>query len=167
MEKASTGWRDTGKRRSEIAASAACVINAGHVARLRGIKVQQTSVEVPENYTALITIEIRTDAETHRVSGTVFTDRLPRIVDVDGFSLEVVPRGHMIYFSNNDKPGVIGNIGTVLGQSSVNIAGMQLGRDQEGGRALALLLVDNAVGTEVIQRLQKIDNILTAKAIKV
>jgi len=143
------------------------LINAGYVARLRGIKVQQTSVEVPENYTALITIEIRTDAETHRVSGTVFTDRLPRIVDVDGFSLEVVPRGHMIYFSNNDKPGVIGNIGTVLGQSSVNIAGMQLGRDQEGGRALALLLVDNAVGTEVIQRLQKIDNILTAKAIKV
>jgi len=73
----------------------------------------------------------------------------------------------MIYFSNNDKPGVIGNIGTVLGQSNVNIAGMQLGRDQEGGRALALLLVDNAVGADVLQRLQKIDNILTAKAIKV
>jgi D-3-phosphoglycerate dehydrogenase len=143
------------------------LINAGYVARLRGIKVQQTSVEVPENYTNLITIEIRTDAEMHRVSGTVFTDRLPRIVNVDGFSLEVIPRGHMIYFSNNDKPGVIGNIGTILGQSSVNIAGMQLGRDQEGGRALALLLVDDAVGGDVLQRLLKIDNILTAKAIKV
>jgi D-3-phosphoglycerate dehydrogenase len=97
----------------------------------------------------------------------VFTDRLPRIVNVDGFSVEVIPRGHMIYFSNNDKPGVIGNIGTVLGQSNVNIAGMQLGRDQEGGRALALLLVDNAVSSDVVQRLLKIDNILTAKAIKV
>src|SRR5678815_2412929 len=105
------------------------LINAGHVARLRGIKVQHTSVEVPENYTNLITIEIRTDVETHRVSGTVFTDRVPRIVDVDGFSLEVVPRGHMIYFSNNDKPGVIGNIGTVLGQSSVNIAAKLHTRD--------------------------------------
>lgn len=143
------------------------LINAGHVARLRGIKVQQTSVDVPENYTNLITIEIRTDVESHRVSGTVFTDRMPRIVNVDGFSLEVIPRGHMIYFSNNDKPGVIGNIGTVLGQSSVNIAGMQLGRDQEGGRALALLLVDNAVGNDVIQRLLKIENILTAKTIRV
>jgi D-3-phosphoglycerate dehydrogenase len=122
---------------------------------------------VPENYTSLITMEIRTDVETHRVSGTVFTDRLPRIVNVDGFSVEVIPRGHMIYFSNNDKPGVIGNIGTVLGQSNVNIAGMQLGRDQEGGRALALLLVDNAVSSDVVQRLLKIDNILTAKAIKV
>jgi D-3-phosphoglycerate dehydrogenase / 2-oxoglutarate reductase len=143
------------------------LINAGHVARLRGIKVQQTSVDVPENYTNLITIEIRTDVDSHRVSGTVFTDRMPRIVNVDGFSLEVIPRGHMIYFSNNDKPGVIGNIGSILGQSNVNIAGMQLGRDQEGGRALALLLVDNAVGGDVIQRLLKLENILTAKAIRV
>src|SRR5262245_49137892 len=143
------------------------LINAGHVARLRGVKVQETRVEVPENYTNLITMEIRTDVETHRVSGTVFTDRMPRIVNVDGFSLEVIPRGNMIYFSNNDKPGVIGNIGTVLGQSDVNIAGMQLGRDEEGGRALALLLVDNAVPGEVIQRLLKIENILTAKAVKV
>jgi D-3-phosphoglycerate dehydrogenase / 2-oxoglutarate reductase len=143
------------------------LINAGHVARLRGIKVQETRVEVPENYTNLITMEIRTDAETHKVSGTVFTDRMPRIVNVDGFSLEVIPRGNMIYFSNNDKPGVIGNIGTVLGQSNVNIAGMQLGRDEEGGRALALLLVDSAVGGDVIQRLLELENILTAKAIKV
>jgi D-3-phosphoglycerate dehydrogenase len=143
------------------------LINAGHVARLRGIKVQETRVEIPENYTNLITIEIRTDVETHRVSGTVFTDRMPRIVNVDGFSLEVIPRGHMVYFSNNDKPGVIGNIGTVMGQSSVNIAGMQLGRDEEGGRALALLLVDNPVSPEVIQRLLKLENVLTAKALKV
>jgi len=143
------------------------LINAGHVARLRGIKVQETRVEVPENYTNLITIEIRTDIETHRVSGTVFTDRMPRVVNVDGFSLEVIPRGHMIYFSNNDKPGVIGNIGTVLGQCNVNIAGMQLGRDEEGGRALALLLVDQAANGDVLQRLLKIENILTARAVKV
>jgi len=143
------------------------LVNAGHVARLRGIKVQETRVEVPENYTNLITMELRTDTDTHRVSGTVFTDRMPRIVDVDGFSLEVIPRGHMIYFSNNDKPGVIGNIGSVLGQAHVNIAGMQLGRDREGGRALALLLVDDAVSPEVIQKLLQIENILTAKAIKV
>jgi D-3-phosphoglycerate dehydrogenase len=73
----------------------------------------------------------------------------------------------MIYFSNNDKPGVIGNIGTILGQCNVNIAGMQLGRIQEGGRALALLLVDNAVGNDVIERLLKIEHILTARAVRV
>jgi D-3-phosphoglycerate dehydrogenase len=143
------------------------LINATHVARLRGIKVQQTRVEVPENYTNLITIELRTDVETHRVSGTVFTDKLPRIVNIDGMFVDAVPRGNMIYSSNNDKPGVIGNIGSVLGQCNVNIAGMQLGRDQEGGRALALLLVDHEVGSDVIERLLKVENILTAKAVRV
>ena len=143
------------------------LVNATYVARLRGIRVEETRVPVPENFTNLITIELKTSAETHRVSGTVFTDRMPRIVNVDGFALEVIPRGHMVYFTNNDTPGVIGNIGTVLGQSKVNIAGMQLGREKEGGRALALLLVDGPVGGDVISSLLSIENILTAKAIKV
>jgi D-3-phosphoglycerate dehydrogenase len=143
------------------------LVNATYVARLRGIKVEEVRAPVPENFTNLITIELRTSAASHRVSGTVFTDRMPRIVNVDGFALEVIPRGHMIYFTNNDKPGVIGNIGTVLGQSAVNIAGMQLGREREGGRALALLLVDNPVEEAVIDRLLGLDNILTAKAIEV
>src|SRR5262245_58936344 len=121
------------------------LVNAMHVAQLRGIGVLETRVPAPENFTNLITIELKTESDSHRISGTVFTDKLPRIVDVDGFELEVAPRGHMIYFTNDDKPGVIGNIGTVLGRCNVNIAGMQLGREREGGRALALLLVDNAV----------------------
>jgi D-3-phosphoglycerate dehydrogenase len=143
------------------------LINAAHVARLRGIKVQQTRVEAPENYTNLMTIELRTDVETHRVSGTVFTDKLPRIVKIDGLSVDAVPHGNMIYSSNNDKPGVIGNIGKVLGECNVNIAGMQLGREEQGGRALALLLVDGPVSSDVIERLLKIENILTAKAVRV
>ena len=73
----------------------------------------------------------------------------------------------MIYFSNNDKPGVIGHIGSVLGQCNVNIAGMQLGRDQEGGRALALLSVDSFADSDVINRLLEIENILMAKAVRV
>jgi len=143
------------------------LINAMHVAQLRGIKVEHTRVPTSENFTNLITFELRTESESHRVSGTVFTDRLPRIVNVDGFALEVVPRGHMIYFMNNDKPGVIGKIGTILGECNVNIAGMQLGREHEGGRALALLLVDEPVRTEVIDRVRGMENILMAKAIRV
>ena len=143
------------------------LVNATHVAQLRGIRVVETRVPAPENFTILITIELKTESDAHRVSGTVFTDKLPRIVNVDGFELEVAPRGHMIYFTNNDKPGVIGNIGTILGRCSVNIAGMQLGRERQGGRALALLLVDNAVGNDVIKQLLDIENVLTARALKV
>src|SRR3954451_7845245 len=79
------------------------LINAVHVAKQRGIKIEETRVPAPENFTNLITIEVQADAEAHRVSGTVFTDKLPRIVNVDGYSVEVVPRGNMIFFTNNDK----------------------------------------------------------------
>jgi D-3-phosphoglycerate dehydrogenase / 2-oxoglutarate reductase len=143
------------------------LINAMHVAKLRGIKVQETRLPAPENFTNLIVIELKTDVESHRVAGTVFTDKLPRIVNVDGYPLEVVPHGNMIFFTNNDKPGVIGGIGTVLGRCSVNIAGMHLGREREGGKALALLLVDNPVSNDVIEQFRQIPNILSAKVVHV
>jgi D-3-phosphoglycerate dehydrogenase / 2-oxoglutarate reductase len=143
------------------------LINAMHIAQLRGIKVEETRVPAPENFTNLITIEVRTEVEGHRVSGTVFTDKLPRIVNVDGYALEVIPRGHMILFTNNDKPGVIGKIGTILGQCNVNIAGMQLGREREGGKALALVMVDHPVDSQVLDQVRGIENILSARAVRV
>jgi len=143
------------------------LINARHVAKQRGIKVQETRLPAPENFTNLIVIELKTDVESHRVSGTVFTDKLPRIVNVDGYPLEVVPHGNMIFFTNNDKPGVIGGIGTVLGRCEVNIAGMHLGREHEGGKALALLLVDDPVNNDVIEQFRQIPNILSAKVVQV
>ena len=121
----------------------------------------------PENFTNLIAIELKTDVESHRVSGTVFTDKLPRIVNVDGYPLEVVPRGNMIFFTNNDKPGVIGGMGSVLGKGNVNIAGMHLGRERQGGRALALLLVDEPVPSELIEQVRRLENILSAKVVRV
>jgi D-3-phosphoglycerate dehydrogenase / 2-oxoglutarate reductase len=143
------------------------LINAIHVAKQRGIKVEETRVPALENFTNLITIELKSDNDVHRVSGTVFTDKLPRIVNVDGYSVEVVPRGNMIFFTNNDKPGVIGKIGTILGQCNVNIAGMYLGRERQGGKALALLLVDNPVRQDVIDQVRNIENILSARVIRV
>jgi D-3-phosphoglycerate dehydrogenase len=143
------------------------LINSVHVAKQRGIKVEETRVPAPENFTNLITIELKSDMDSHRVSGTVFTDKLPRIVNVDGYIVEVVPRGNMVFFTNNDKPGVIGKIGTIFGQANVNIAGMYLGRERQGGKALALLLVDNPVRPEVMEQVRKLDNILSARVIRV
>jgi D-3-phosphoglycerate dehydrogenase len=130
------------------------LINAMHVAKQRGVKVQETRVPAPENFTNLIIIELKTDIESHRVSGTVFTDKLPRIVNIDGYALEVIPRGNMIFFTNNDRPGVIGGIGSVLGRCEVNIAGMHLGREREGGKAL-------------LDQLRGIPNILSTRAVYV
>ena len=143
------------------------LVNAMHVAKQRGIKILETRVPAPENFTNLIVIELKTDVESHQVSGTVFTDKLPRIVNIDGYPLEVVPRGNMIFFTNNDKPGVIGAIGTVLGKCNVNIAGMHLGREHEGGKALALLLADSRVSKDVIEQFRQVPNILSAKVVYV
>ncbi len=143
------------------------LVNASRVAQQRGIKVEETRVPVPENFTNLVAIEVRTNKESRQASGTVFTDKLPRIVSVDSFALEVVPRGHMIFLTNSDKPGVIGEIGTVLGQYKVNVAGMHLGREREGGKALALLLIDSPIPDEVVDKVRSIENVLSAKAISI
>jgi D-3-phosphoglycerate dehydrogenase len=143
------------------------LVNARRMAEMRGIEVRDTRNPVPENFTNLVTIILRTEVEERRVSGTVFKDKLPRIVDIDGYALEVTPRGNMILFTNNDKPGVIGAIGTTLGECKVNIAGMTLGREREGGHALALLLIDGPVGSEVLARLRNIPNIVSAKSLRV
>jgi D-3-phosphoglycerate dehydrogenase len=79
----------------------------------------------------------------------------------------VVPRGNIIFFTNNDKPGVIGAIGSVLGECNVNIAGMHLGREREGGKALALLEVDDRVSKDVIEKFRQVPNILSAKVVYV
>jgi D-3-phosphoglycerate dehydrogenase len=112
-------------------------------------------------------LELNATDLLRQVSGTVFKDKLTRIVDIDGYALEVKPRGNMILFTNKDKPGVVGAIGTALGECKVNIAGMTLAREREGGHALALLLVDGPVGPNVLDRLLKIEHIVTAKALRV
>jgi D-3-phosphoglycerate dehydrogenase len=141
------------------------LINASHVARERGIKIEETRAPVPEKFTNLVGIEIGTDRESHSVSGTVFADRQSRIVSLEGSSIEVVPSGNMIFLTNEDTPGVIGRIGTLLGECGVNVAGMYVGRDRAGGKALALLLVDDVVDDGVVEQIRNIENILSAKAI--
>lgn len=73
----------------------------------------------------------------------------------------------MIFLTNNDKPGVIGRMGTVLGQSAVNIAGMYLGRERQGGQALALILVDSPVRSEVMDLVRGIENVTSARLIRI
>jgi D-3-phosphoglycerate dehydrogenase len=143
------------------------LVNARRMAEARGIQVRDTRNPVPENFTNLVTIILKTDKEERHVSGTVFKDKQPRIVEIDGYALEVMPRGNMILFTNNDKPGVVGAIGTTLGECKVNIAGMTLARERQGGHALALLLVDGPVGHDVLERLLRIENIVTAKSLRV
>jgi D-3-phosphoglycerate dehydrogenase len=101
------------------------------------------------------------------MAGTLFSRQDPRVVDIDGFRLEAVLDGYMLVFSNLDVPGVIGKIGTLLGQNGVNIAGMQLGREKQGGRAVSIVNVDDPIPGPVLEEIRRIPNIVYAKLVRV
>lgn len=141
-------------------------VNAPSLARQRGIKVTESSTNESEDYASLVTAELKTDRDTFRVCGTIFHKREPRVVRIDGYTLEAIPAGNMVVFSNYDVPGVVGKIGTIFGTHQINIAGMQLGREQPGGRAVSILNVDSPVPEAVLDEIRALPNIVYAKLVR-
>ena len=142
------------------------VVNAPHLAKERGIRVSETISSDVEDYSSLITVELTTDKSKRQVAGTLFGRKEPRIVRVDDYRLEAVPSGHMLVFSNQDTPGVIGKIGTILGSNQVNIAGMQLGRVAPHGMAVAVVNVDSAIPTAIMHEIRRLPNIFYAMLVE-
>ncbi|MGH7473135.1 MAG: phosphoglycerate dehydrogenase, partial [Candidatus Methylomirabilales bacterium] len=150
-----------------IISSTINIVNALPFARQRGIRVVESKSTEEEDYASLISVIIQTDRGQHLAAGTLFSRREPRVVRIDEFSLEAVPEGYLLIFSNLDVPGVIGKIGTLLGQSQVNIAGMVLGREKPGGQAVSVVNVDSPIPTPVLDQIRRIPNIVYAKVVKV
>jgi D-3-phosphoglycerate dehydrogenase len=143
------------------------IVNALPFSRQRGIRVVESKSTLEEDYASLISVTIQTDRGQSLVAGTLFSRREPRVVRIDEYSLEAVPEGYLLIFSNLDVPGVIGKIGTILGQNQVNIAGMNLGREKPGGRAVSVVNVDSALSTPVLDEIRGMPNIVYAKVVKV
>jgi len=141
-------------------------VNAPLIAKERGIKVSETKTAEAEDFANLVSVEVITDKSRNVVLGTLLANNSPRIVRINEFYVEAIPAGHMLLLHNWDKPGVVGNIGTILGENKINIAGMTFGRKKPGGRAITLLNVDSAVPEAVIKQLKSTENILDAKLIK-
>ena len=98
--------------------------------------------------------------------GSIFTFAYIGIIRINNFYVDLVPKGHLVYISNRDLPGVVGAIGTILGKSKINIAGMTFGRIKPGGDAITVLNIDNPLMPEVIRKLRKTKNINDVKAMK-
>lgn len=143
------------------------IVNALPYARQRGIRVVESKSSQEEDYASLISVVIQTDRGQSLVAGTLFSRREPRVVRIDEFSLEAVPEGYLLVFSNLDVPGVIGKIGTILGQNQVNIAGMVLGREKPGGQAVSVVNVDSQIPAPVLDEIRRMPNIVYAKVVKV
>ena len=138
-------------------------VNAPIIAEERGIVVSQAIDLTSANYTNLISCRVTTDEETHTIAGVLFNGQQPRIVQIDGFVLDAVPEGLVLIVSSRDVPGVIGRIGTILGQSYVNIAEYRLGRTGPGDMAMSFINLDNLVPEDTMQTLRKMPEVVEVK----
>ena len=141
-------------------------VNAMFIARERGINIIERKTKEVEDFTHLIHVTVETNKTKNSITGTLFTKTEPRIVKINNFYVEAVPKGHMLVINNIDVPGIVGHIGTLLGDEKINIAGMTFGREKKGGNAITLLNVDSEVPKEIIQKIKKAKNIKEVKYIK-
>ena len=141
------------------------VVSAPVVAKERGIVIEETVREEEGDYESLITLEVVTDELSRSVSGTVFHDGKPRIVDIKGIKVDAEFGPSMIYVTNEDKPGFIGRFASLLGNAGVNIATFALGRDAEGGSAIALVEIDGATPSHILQGVQRLPGVKQARAL--
>jgi D-3-phosphoglycerate dehydrogenase / 2-oxoglutarate reductase len=141
------------------------MVNAPVVAKERGIQVSEVRRTQHGIYEGYLMLKVTTENQERSVAGTVFSNGVPRLIQVKGIDMESHFAPHMLYVTNEDKPGFIGKLGTLLGDAKVNIASFNLGRTGPGGDAIALVEVDGAVPDSVLGDIRKIAVVKQAKAL--
>jgi D-3-phosphoglycerate dehydrogenase len=140
-------------------------VNAPAIARDRGIRVVQAHTQASD-YANAITVEVKRAGGATRVQGAVFGSDTVRITRIGDFRMEAVPEGHILMLHNRDVPGVVGRVGTVLGENRINIAGLELGRECIGGMALSFFHVDDPVPAAVLAQVRTLPNIVSAELLR-
>jgi D-3-phosphoglycerate dehydrogenase len=140
-------------------------INAPLIAQERGIKVKESTTADAGDYHSTLVVTVKSGKKIFRVAGVLHGKKEPRIIAIDNFAVEIVPEGEMLIVMNKDKPGVIGNIGTLLGKNNINIARMQFGREKRGGKAVSVVSIDSPVPSKVLAIIKKYPNVLSVKQI--
>jgi len=137
-------------------------VNARAMVKANGIGVQETITQEESAFSSLIKLKIKKkDAELNEIWGTIYEKQYPRLVRIGNIYLDAIPDGSMIVIRNIDKPGVIGNVGTVLGNNNVNIARFQLGRRDD--RAVCLVNIDTMANEDVLEEIKQLPNILSVR----
>ena len=139
------------------------MVSAPVVARERGIMIDETTRDAHGAYETYIRLTVKTERQERSVAGTVFSDGKPRIIQVKGINMEAELGRHMLYITNFDKPGFIGALGTTLGDAGVNIATFHLGRQKEGGDAIALIEIDEPMDPVVLNKVNALPHVQQAK----
>jgi len=142
------------------------MVNAPFLAKERGLDVREIRHDRETDYHTLLRVSATTSAGDRPVVGTLFANSTPRLVEIFGIRVEAELEGEMIYIVNEDTPGFIGRLGTLLGEEGVNIGTFSLGRREAGGEAVALVSVDSHIGPDLVQRLQALPGVRTVKPLR-
>jgi D-3-phosphoglycerate dehydrogenase len=151
---------------SPVMESAVNYVNAPVVAKERGVRILESKGEGVGDFTSSIVVKAKNGKQNLEVEGAIFGAKHPRIVRVNDFYLEAVPEGFILVLQNKDVPGVVGAVGTILGNNGINIAGMELGRSEKGGNAISFTHVDEAVSRKAIDELLALPQIVSAELVK-
>jgi D-3-phosphoglycerate dehydrogenase len=141
-------------------------VNAPAIAKELGIKVVEAKSNQSKGFSNLVTTTVHTSAGTTIVAGAIFGQRVIRIVRINDFFLDADPEGFILMLNNRDMPGVVGSVGTLLGEAKINIARLELGRERIGGMAISLIHVDDEIPEAVLARLRTLPNIVSAQLIR-
>ena len=142
------------------------LINAPVLAKEMGLRVHEVRAPDPADYTSLIVTTLAAPSGSRTLAGTLFGKRDLRMVRLDDFRFEALPGGEMLLCSNDDRPGMVGILGTVLGEAGINIATLSLGRDHTGGKAIAIFNLDSPVDAGLLERIRSLHGILWAESVR-
>jgi D-3-phosphoglycerate dehydrogenase len=142
------------------------MVNAPFLAKERGLDVRSVRHEREGAYNTLLRVTVGTASGDRSVAGTLFGAEAPRLVEIFGIGIEADLAGHMLYIVNEDAPGFIGRIGTLLGQNGINIGTFHLGRRTAGGEAVLLLSVDQPISDELVKQACEVEGVKLVKALE-
>ena len=141
------------------------MVNAPYLAKERGIEVREIRNETEGVYHTLVRVTVATSQGDRSVAGSLFGSGAPRLVEIFGIGIEADLDGNMLYIVNEDAPGFIGRIGSLLGEAGINIGTFHLGRRQAGGEAIVLLSVDQPIPADVVEKASQLEGVKTVKAL--
>ncbi|MBI3004231.1 MAG: phosphoglycerate dehydrogenase [Ignavibacteriales bacterium] len=142
------------------------LINAPVIAREMGVTIDEERESDNLSYTHLVSLAYQTDLEKRKFAGTVFGTSQVRIVQIDDYHMEIHPEGHLILYKNVDRPGMLAKVGAELANADINIAGLALGRDNPGQKALTVMNVDSSIPLQTIRKLEQIEGVFEVRTAK-
>lgn len=139
------------------------MVNAPAIAQSRGIEIKESQTGSSKDWRSLISVGVKTSQRQRTIAGTLFTGKEPRIVDIEGVQIEAALSEHMLFLRNEDKPGLVGAVGSLLGDANQNIADFRLGRQPEGQTAVCLVSLDSEIPDDLFEKVANLPQIESLK----